>query len=86
MLLGCQRMGDPGGLRQAGKEVGLAGREGVVHRQVAEDVADHLQILGIDHDRLGAVVAGHDAEQIKLDRHALEKRIHDDRRARFIRL
>ena len=77
---GLPGVGDLRRLGQPGEQVGLADGEGVMHRQVAEDVPDDLQVLGVDHDRLGAVVAGDDAQQVELDRDAIEERLHHDRR------
>ena len=78
VLLGCQGCAIlAASVRPENRSV-LPDSEGMVQRQVAEDVADHLEILGIDDDRLGAVVAGHDGEEVELDRDTLQERIHDD--------
>ncbi len=64
VLRGIPRLGDLHGLLEPGEELGLAGREGVVHGQVAEDVAHDLEVVRVDHHGFGAVVDGHDAHPV----------------------
>lgn len=68
------RLGDLGRFLQPGENVGRSRAKCKLHRQLGQDIANHLQVGRVDDDRLGASVGGDDGRAEAFHRRPLEER------------